>query len=108
MDLRLIIIYCVCAICVADTASVCYKRLSKAKSIWNVDRFVVHIVRITDMPTWAEQNMIDGHLGNKSNPLVTGLKITAGHRTMSGQDDYLSGQNLGLAVILTGQVRGFQ
>ena len=37
-----------------------------------------------------------------------GLKITAGHRTMSGQDDYLSGQNLGLAVILTGQVRGFQ
>ena len=38
----------------------------------------------------------------------TGLKITAGHRTMSGQDDYLSGQNLGLAVILTGQVRSFQ
>ena len=37
-----------------------------------------------------------------------GLKITAGHRTMSGQDDYLSGQNLGLAVILTGHVRGFQ
>ena len=37
-----------------------------------------------------------------------GLKITAGHRTMSGQDDYLSGQNLGLAVILTGQVRSFQ
>ena len=37
-----------------------------------------------------------------------GLKITAGHRTMSGQDDYLSGQNLGLAVNLTGQVRGFQ
>ena len=34
-----------------------------------------------------------------------GLKITAGHRTMSGQDDYLSGQNLGLAVILTGHVR---
>ena len=33
-----------------------------------------------------------------------GLKITGGHRTMSGQDDYLSGQNLGLAVILTGQV----
>ena len=38
----------------------------------------------------------------------TGLKITAGHRTISGQDDCLSGQNLGLAVILTGQVRGFQ
>ena len=37
-----------------------------------------------------------------------GLKITAGHRTMSGQDDYLSGQNLGLTVILTGHVRGFQ
>ena len=37
-----------------------------------------------------------------------GLKITASHRTMSGQDDYLSGQNLGLAVILTGQVRSFQ
>ena len=39
---------------------------------------------------------------------VTGLKITAGHWTMSGQDDYLSGQNLGLAVILTGHVRDFQ
>ena len=38
----------------------------------------------------------------------TGLKITAGHRTMSGQNDYLSRQNLGLAVIFTGQVRGFQ
>ena len=37
-----------------------------------------------------------------------GLKITAGHRTMSGQDDYLSGQNLGLAVILSGHVQGFQ
>lgn len=37
-----------------------------------------------------------------------GLKITAGHRTISGQDDQLSGQNLGLAVILTGHVRGFQ
>ena len=32
---------------------------------------------------------------------------TLGHRTMSGQDDYLSGQNLGLAVILAGRVRGF-
>ena len=40
--------------------------------------------------------------------LFSGLKIMTGHRTMSGQDDYLSGQNLGLAVILTGQVRGFQ
>ena len=39
--------------------------------------------------------------------VLSGLKITAGHRTMSGQDDYLSGQNLGLAVILTGHVRGF-
>ena len=37
-----------------------------------------------------------------------GLKITAGHRTMSGQDDFWSGQNLGLAVILTGHVRSFQ
>ena len=27
---------------------------------------------------------------------------------MSGQDDYLSGQNVGLAVILTGHIRGFQ
>ena len=34
-----------------------------------------------------------------------GLQITAGQRTMSGQDDYLSGQNLGLAVILTGHVQ---
>ena len=40
--------------------------------------------------------------------ILAGLKIMAGHRTMSDQDDYLSGQNLGLAVILTGQVRGFQ
>ena len=39
---------------------------------------------------------------------IPGLKITAGHRTMSGQDDFLSGQNLGLAVILTGHVRTFQ
>ena len=39
---------------------------------------------------------------------MSGLKITASHRTMSGQDDYLSGQNLGLAVILAGHVRGFQ
>ena len=33
--------------------------------------------------------------------------IMAGHRTMSGQDtcNYLSGQNLGLAVILTGHRR---
>ena len=38
----------------------------------------------------------------------TGLKVTAGHQTMSGQDDYLSGQNLGLAVILTSHVHGFQ
>ena len=35
----------------------------------------------------------------------TGLKIMAGHRTMSGQDKYLSRQNLGLAVILTGHRR---
>ena len=27
---------------------------------------------------------------------------------MSGQDDYLSGENLGLVVILTGYVHGFQ
>ena len=26
----------------------------------------------------------------------------AGHQTMSGQDEYLSSQNLGLVVILTG------
>ena len=39
---------------------------------------------------------------------IPGLKITAGHRTMPGQDDYLSGQNLGLAVILTGHALGFQ
>ena len=39
---------------------------------------------------------------------TSGLKILASHRTMSGQDDYLSGQNLGLVVILTGQVRGFR
>ena len=36
--------------------------------------------------------------------LEVGLKITAGHQTMSGKDDYLSGQNLGLVVILTGHI----
>ena len=38
----------------------------------------------------------------------TGLKITAGQWTMSGPNDDLSGQNFGLAVILTGHVHGFQ
>ena len=32
----------------------------------------------------------------------------AGQRTMSGQNDHLSGQNFGSAVILTGHVHGFQ
>ena len=32
----------------------------------------------------------------------------AGQRTMSGQNDDLSRQNFGLAVILTGHVHGFQ
>ena len=40
--------------------------------------------------------------------MVTGLKITAGHRTMSDQDDYLSEQHVGLAVVLTGHVCSFQ
>ena len=40
--------------------------------------------------------------------VMAGLKITTGHQTMSGKDDYLSGQNLGLAVILTGHVHGSQ
>ena len=39
---------------------------------------------------------------------IPGLKITAGQRTMSGQNDDLSGQNFGSAVILTGHVHGFQ
>ena len=39
--------------------------------------------------------------------LKAGLKITAGQRTMSGQNDDLSGQNFGLVVILTGHVHGF-
>ena len=38
----------------------------------------------------------------------TGLKIMASQRTMSSQDDYLSRQNFGLAVILTGQVQCMQ
>ena len=38
----------------------------------------------------------------------TGLKITAGQRTMSGQNDDLSGQNFGSAVILTGHAHDFQ
>ena len=37
-----------------------------------------------------------------------GLKITAGQRTMSGQNDNLSGQNFGSAVILTGHEHGSQ
>ena len=32
----------------------------------------------------------------------------AGHQTMSSQDDYVSGENLGLAVILTGHLHGLQ
>ena len=40
--------------------------------------------------------------------LHAGLKIMASHRTMSGQDDNLSRQNFGLAVILTGCIHGFQ
>ena len=40
--------------------------------------------------------------------LYSGLKIIAGQRTMSGQNDDLSGQNFGLVVILTGHVHGFQ
>ena len=40
-----------------------------------------------------------------SHSASAGLQITAGQRTMSGQDDYLSGQNFGLAVILTGHVQ---
>ena len=39
---------------------------------------------------------------------MSGLKIMAGHLTMSDQDDYLSEQNLGMAVILTGHVCSFQ
>ena len=39
---------------------------------------------------------------------VTRLKITAGQRTMSGQNDDLFRQNFGSAVILTGHVHGFQ
>ena len=38
----------------------------------------------------------------------TGLKMTASQRTMSSQNDNLSGQNFGSAVILTGHVHGFQ
>ena len=40
--------------------------------------------------------------------LLSGLKIMAGHWTVSSQDDYLSGQNLGLVVILTGHACSFQ
>ena len=39
---------------------------------------------------------------------VTGLKITTGQRTMSGQDDHLSGRTISWLVILTGQVHGFK
>ena len=35
---------------------------------------------------------------------LVGLKITAGQRTMSGQDDHWSGQTFGLPVILTEHV----
>ena len=39
---------------------------------------------------------------------VTGLKITTGQQTMSGQDDHLSGQTISWLVIVTGQVYGFK
>ena len=38
----------------------------------------------------------------------SGLKITAGQRTMTGQSDDLSGQNFGSAVILTSHIHSFQ
>ena len=59
---------------------------------------------------WVKVGKMEPMLGSRTGEEFTcaGLKITAGHRIMSGQDDYLSGQNLGLAVILAGQVRGFQ
>ena len=47
-----------------------------------------------------------GSIAPKIKCEISGLKIMAGHQTMSGQDDYLSRQNLGLVVILTGHVRG--
>ena len=39
---------------------------------------------------------------------LPGLKIMSGHRTVSGQDNYLFGQNLCLLVFLTGHVCCFQ
>ena len=39
-----------------------------------------------------------------NNIVFSGLKITAIHQTMSSQNENLSEQNLGLAVILTGPV----
>ena len=39
---------------------------------------------------------------------MSGLKITTGQWTMSGQNDDLSGENFESAIILTGHVHGFQ
>ena len=44
--------------------------------------------------------MADGHVSRAQN--------NGRQRTMSGQNDDLSGQNFGSAVILTGHVHGFQ
>ena len=46
-------------------------------------------------------------IANKSisNNYTTGLKITAGHRTMSGQISYLTGQIFYSPVILTSHIQ---
>ena len=54
---------------------------------------------------WVKQYPGKFHADNN---LLSELKIMAGQPTMSGQYDYLSAQNLGLAVILTGHVCSFQ
>jgi hypothetical protein len=57
------------------------------------------------MPDYLGHNLCTEIKIEKSMNLPTGRKITAGQRTMSGQNAELSGQILTLPVILTGHFR---
>ena len=60
-----------------------------------------YLLLITSWPAiyWSRcRNDDDNDNDDDNQDDESGLKITAGHRTMSGQDDYLSGQNLQLQI----------
>ena len=67
-----------------------------------LDGMLVHhrVTRSAHLHTWLARGTVRIK-GLTQEHNTTGHKITDGHWTMSGQDDYFSRQNLGLAVILT-------